>query len=44
MATENEERIGIEIMKTVRWLQLPFKLDTITAGRGKCNPSTVLKT
>ena len=41
MATEDEKRMAIEIMKTVRRLQLPFKLDTITEGRGNCFPLAI---
>ena len=36
MATEDKKRIALEIMKTVRRLQLPFKLDEITKGKGNC--------
>jgi hypothetical protein len=42
MATEDELRIAHEIMKTVRTLQLPLKLDEITEGRGNCFPLSVL--
>ena len=41
MATEDEKRIALEIMKTVRRLQLPFKLDGITEGRGNCFPLAI---
>ena len=41
MATEDEERIALEIMQTVRRLQLPFKLDQITEGRGNCFPLAI---
>ena len=41
MATEDEERIALEIMKTVRRLQLPFKLDEITEGKGNCFPLAI---
>ena len=42
MATENEWRIAQEIMKTVRRLQLPLRLDEITEGRGNCFPLSIL--
>ena len=42
MATEDELRIAHEIMKTVRTLQLPLRLDEITEGRGNCFPLSVL--
>ena len=42
MATEDELRIAHEIMKTVRRLQLPLRLDEITEGRGNCFPLSVL--
>ena len=35
MATADEIRIAHEIMKAVRRLQLPLKLDEITEGREK---------
>ena len=35
-------RIAQEIMKTVRRLQLPLKLDEITEGRGNCFPLSIL--
>ena len=38
MATADEIRIAHEIMKAVRRLQLPLKLDEITEGRGNCFP------
>ena len=41
MDTEDEERMALEIMKTVRILQLPFKLDHITEGRGNCFPLAI---
>ena len=41
MVTEDEERIALEIMQTVRRLQLPFKLDQITEGRGNCFPLAI---
>ena len=42
MATADEIRIAHEIMKAVRRLQLPLKLDEITEGRGNCFPLSVL--
>ena len=42
MATEDEQRIAHEIMKAVRRLQLPLRLDEITEGRGNCFPLSVL--
>ena len=42
MATEDELKIAHEIMKTVRRLQLPLRLDEITEGRGNCFPLSVL--
>ena len=42
MALESERRIASEILKTVRRLELPLKLDDITEGRGNCFPLAVL--
>ena len=42
MATADEIRIAHEIMKAVRRLQLPLKLDEITEGRGNCFPLSVM--
>ena len=42
MATQDEKRIGHEIMMIVRRLQLPLKLDEITEGRGNCFPLAIL--
>ena len=42
MATADEIRIAHEIMKAVRRLKLPLKLDEITEGRGNCFPLSVL--
>ena len=39
---EAEKSIAGEIMKTVRRLQVPLKLDEITEGRGNCFPPAVL--
>ena len=38
MATQDETRIALEILKKVRALNLPLKLDEITEGRGNCFP------
>ena len=42
MATQDEKRIGQEILNTARRLNLPVKLDEITEGRGNCFPLAVL--
>ena len=42
MAKQDERRIALEIMKKVRKLDLPLKLDEITEGRGNCFPLSVL--
>ena len=42
MALQNEQRIAQEIMKTIRRLQLPLKLDEITEGKGNCFPLATL--
>ena len=42
METENERRIGLEILKKIRSLNLPLKLDEITEGRGNCFPLAIL--
>ena len=42
METENERRIGLEILKKIRILNLPLKLDEITEGRGNCFQLAVL--
>ena len=42
MASQDERRIGLEILKKVRSLQLPLKLDEITEGRGNCFPLAIL--
>ena len=42
METDNERRIGLEILKKIRSLQLPLKLDDITEGRGNCFPLAIL--
>ena len=42
MATQNEERIAAEIMKTVRRLELPLNLDELTEGRGNCFPLAII--
>ena len=38
-----EEKIGDEIMETVHRLQLPFKLDFPTEGRGNCFPISIIQ-
>ena len=42
MALQTEQRIATEIMKKVRRLDLPLKLDEITEGRGNCFPLAIL--
>ena len=42
MASQDERRIATEILKTVRRLDLPLKLDEITEGRGNCFPLSIL--
>ena len=42
MALQTEQRIATEIMKKVRSLDLPLKLDEITEGRGNCFPLAIL--
>ena len=42
MASQNERRLADEILKTVRRLDLPLKLDTITEGKGNCFPLSIL--
>ena len=42
MASQDERRIAAEILKTVRRLDLPLKLDTITEGKGNCFPLSIL--
>ena len=42
MESDNEQRIGLEILKKIRSLQLPLKLDEITEGRGNCFPLAIL--
>ena len=42
MDKQDERRIASEIMKKVRKLNLPLKLDEITEGRGNCFPLSVL--
>ena len=36
MESQNERRIALEILKKIRRLQLPLKLDDITEGKGNC--------
>ena len=38
-----ERRIADEIMETVHRLQLPFKLDQMTEGRGNCFPISIIQ-
>ena len=42
MESDNERRIGLEILKKIRSLQLPLKLDEITEGRGNCFPLAII--
>ena len=42
MDKQDERRIALEIMKRVRKLNLPLKLDEITEGRGNCFPLAIL--
>ena len=42
MESQNEQRMAQTIMKTVRRLQLPFKLDEITEGKGDCFPLAII--
>ena len=42
MALQTEQIIATEIMKKVRRLDLPLKLDEITEGRGNCFPLAIL--
>ena len=42
MALQVEREIALEILKKVRSLQLPLKLDELTEGRGNCFPLAVL--
>ena len=42
MESQNERRIALEILKKIRRLQLPLKLDDITEGRGNCFPLATL--
>ena len=42
MESDNEQRIGFEILKKIRSLELPLKLDEITEGRGNCFPLAIL--
>ena len=40
---QTERRIANEIMDTVHKLQLPFKLDQLTEGRGNCFPISIMQ-
>ena len=42
MESDNERRIGLEILKKIRILQLPLKLEEITEGRGNCFPLAII--
>ena len=42
MPLQVEREIALEILKKVRRLQLPLKLDELTEGRGNCFPLAVL--
>ena len=42
MESQNEQRIAMEILRKIRRLDLPLKLDEITEGRGNCFPLAVL--
>ena len=42
MATQDEKRIGQEILNAARRLDLPVKLDENTEGRGNCFPLAIL--
>ena len=42
MALDIERRIGNEILRKIRSLQLPLELDEITEGRGNCFPLAIL--
>ena len=42
MGKQDEELIALEILKKIRKLNLPLKLDEITEGRGNCFPLSVL--
>ena len=38
-----EGKIAMEIMETVHRLQLPFKLDQLTEGKGNCFPISIIQ-
>ena len=42
MDNEDEKKIAADIMNIVRKLQLPFKLDKITEGKGNCFPLALI--
>ena len=42
MVTEDERRIAHEILKKVKKLNLPLKLDKITEGKGNCFPLAII--
>ena len=40
---DTEGKIAMEIMKTVRALGLPLKLDKLTEGQGNCFPIAIIQ-
>ena len=42
MASKNEERLAKEIMKAVKRLNLPLKLDRLTEAKGDCFPLAII--
>ena len=42
MSNQTEKKLAEDIMKTVRRLQLPYKLDVPTEGKGNCFPLAVI--
>ena len=42
MDNEEEKKFAADIMNIVRKLQLPFKLDKITEGKGNCFPLALI--
>ena len=42
MSSRNEEKLADEIMKKVRQLDLPLKLDILTEAKGNCFPLAVI--
>ena len=41
-SSQDEERLAEDIMKTVKRLSLPLKLDRLTEAKGNCFPLAVL--